>query len=112
MIGQITDLGEYSNAISYAPKCVMILTWRTAIQTQGWRYFLLFVICNVTNAMFFWAFLPETKGVPLEEMKALFQQTGWFVPGQNYKPTTTQLVELQHEIEEKQNTGMTHVESV
>jgi len=51
-----------------------------AIADIGWRYFLVFVVCNITNAIFFWAFMPETKMLPLEEMNALFSGTSWFVP--------------------------------
>lgn len=52
-----------------------------AIADIGWRYFLVFVVCNFTNAIFFWAFMPETKKLPLEEMNALFSSSSWFVPG-------------------------------
>lgn len=38
----------------------------------GWRFYLLFVVCNFTNALYFWAFQPETKRRPLEEMNYLF----------------------------------------
>ncbi|KAF4415778.1 Quinate permease [Fusarium acutatum] len=58
-----------------------------AIENIGWRYFLLFVICNFTNAVFFWAFMPETKLLPLEEMNVLFSSTSWFVPGTSQKRT-------------------------
>ncbi|KAH6681336.1 general substrate transporter [Halenospora varia] len=51
-----------------------------AIDSIQWRYFLLFVVCNFTNAVFFWAFMPETKKRPLEEMNALFSGRNWFVP--------------------------------
>ncbi|KAJ6008002.1 hypothetical protein N7540_011978 [Penicillium herquei] len=89
MIGQITDL---------------------AIASQGWRYFLLFVICNITNAIFFWAFLPETKGIPLEEMSHLFKETGWFIPTQKNTPHATKLAVTQKEIEKESRP--THVESL
>ncbi|KAH7016776.1 general substrate transporter [Ilyonectria destructans] len=56
-----------------------------AINNIGWRYFLLFVVCNATNAIFFWAFMPETKLLPLEEMNELFSSTSWFVPGTTRK---------------------------
>jgi hypothetical protein len=52
-----------------------------AMQTVGWKYYILFVVCNFTNAVFFWAFLPETKKIPLEEMNYLFTHAPWFVPG-------------------------------
>lgn len=54
-----------------------------AITKVGWRYFLTFVVCNFTNAIFFWAFMPETKKRPLEEMNALFSETSWFIPTAN-----------------------------
>ncbi|CZR49825.1 uncharacterized protein FPRO_16033 [Fusarium proliferatum ET1] len=56
-----------------------------AIENIGWRYFLVFVVCNFTNAIFFWAFMPETKLLPLEEMNVLFSSTSWFVPGTSQK---------------------------
>lgn len=77
-----------------------MLTQSKAIQSSGWRYFLLFIICNVTNAIFFWAFLPETKGVPLEEMSRLFRETSWFVPGHSRK-YRTELAVTEVEIAEK-----------
>ncbi|OAL57456.1 general substrate transporter [Pyrenochaeta sp. DS3sAY3a] len=50
-----------------------------AMNNVGWKYFLTFVICNFTNAAFFWATLPETAKRPLEEMNALFSGSRWFV---------------------------------
>lgn len=50
-----------------------------ALEQVGWKYYLTFVIGNVTNAIFFWAFFPETKKVPLEEMHALFTNAPIFV---------------------------------
>jgi hypothetical protein len=52
-----------------------------AMAAVGWKFYLLFVVCNATNALFFWAFLPETKKLPLEEMNYLFTNAPWFVPG-------------------------------
>lgn len=43
-----------------------------AMESVGWRYYILFVVCNFTNALWFWAFQPETKRRPLEEMNYLF----------------------------------------
>lgn len=60
MIGQVTDL---------------------AITNVGWRYYLVFVVCNLANAVFFYAVLPETKNLPLEEMNYLFTNAPWIVPG-------------------------------
>jgi MFS family permease len=47
----------------------------------GWRWYILFIVCNFTNALFFWAVLPETARRPLEEMRYLFTEAPLFVPG-------------------------------
>ncbi|KAI0370481.1 general substrate transporter [Pilatotrama ljubarskyi] len=52
-----------------------------AFDHVGWRYYLVFAICGFSNALFFWAFLPETKGIPLEELDAYFETVPLFVPG-------------------------------
>ncbi|KAJ2895530.1 hypothetical protein MKZ38_006380 [Zalerion maritima] len=54
-----------------------------AINQIGWKYYLVFVICNFTNAVFFWVFLPETKKLPLEEMNFLFTNAPWIVAGKD-----------------------------
>ncbi|KAL4893887.1 general substrate transporter [Aspergillus ambiguus] len=60
-----------------------------AMTNVRYRYYFLFIICNFTNAVFFWMLLPETKKLPLEEMNYLFSNAPWFVPGtkkENYLP--------------------------
>ncbi|KAH9836374.1 general substrate transporter [Rhodofomes roseus] len=52
-----------------------------AFTSVGWKYYLVFAICGFTNAAFFWAFLPETKGIPLEEIDSYFETVPVFVPG-------------------------------
>jgi hypothetical protein len=52
-----------------------------AMEAVGWKFYILFVICNFTNALFFWALLPEIKMLPLEEMNYLFTHAPYFVPG-------------------------------
>ncbi|KAI9707873.1 MAG: hypothetical protein M1820_004479 [Bogoriella megaspora] len=58
-----------------------------AVSAIGWKYYVVFIICNVTNGLFFWAFLPETKGLHLEDMDALFQESLTFVPGSKWRPS-------------------------
>lgn len=55
----------------------------TAMQNIGYRYYFLFIVCNFTNALFFYMFLPETAKLPLEEMNYLFTHAPYFVPGTN-----------------------------
>ena len=38
------------------------------------------IVCNFTNALFFWAIQPETAKRPLEEMNYLFTNAPIFVP--------------------------------
>ena len=51
-----------------------------AMTDVRYRFYYLFAICNFTNALFFWAFMPETARRPLEEMTYLFTNAPWFVP--------------------------------
>lgn len=70
MIGQVTDL---------------------AIKSMGWKFYMLFVIFNFTNAVYFWITLPETKLLPLEEMNYLFNHAPWVIPGTDPKEYTADL---------------------
>jgi len=90
MIGQVTD---------------------KAITDVSYRYYYLFIICNFTNALFFWAFLPETAKRPLEEMNYLFTNAPLFVPTTNLAEFNTH--DLEHrvaELEQKQ-ANVTHTET-
>ncbi|KAM0551870.1 hypothetical protein ACHAPJ_008206 [Fusarium lateritium] len=46
----------------------------------GWKWYILFIVCNAVNAIYFWAILPETANRPLEEMRYLFTEAPLFVP--------------------------------
>ena len=59
-----------------------------AVAAIGWKYYIVFIICNVTNGLFFWAFLPETKGLNLEDMDELFYESPTFIPGSKWKPSS------------------------
>lgn len=59
-----------------------------AIKSIGWWFYVIFIICNVGNGVFFWAFLPETKGLNLEDMDELFRDSPTFVPGSHWKPSS------------------------
>ena len=53
---------------------------------------------NLCNAIFFWAFLPETAKRPLEEMKYLFTEAPLFVPGM--KKVDFETHDLEHRVQE------------
>lgn len=94
--------------VSFAFNTMIGQVTAPAIESVGWRYFLLFVICNITNAIFFWAFLPETARRPLEEMNYLFSSTSWFVPKASTATLPSELLGTGDTIEAKQPT--THIE--
>lgn len=71
-----------------------------AIANIGWRYFLLFVVCNFTNAIFFWAVMPETARRPLEEMNKLFRHTSWFVAGNKEATEVSKRTELDDKVDD------------
>lgn len=57
-----------------------------AVSSIGWKYYVVFIVCNLTNGIFFWAFLPETKGLHLEDMDELFFTSPTFIPGSSWEP--------------------------
>lgn len=59
-----------------------------AISSIGWKFYIIFIICNLVNGVFFWAFLPETKGLNLEDMDELFKYSPTFVPGSHWAPSS------------------------
>lgn len=59
-----------------------------AITSIGWRFYVIFIVCNLTNGIFFWAFQPETKGLNLEDMDELFRDSPTFVPGSHWVPSS------------------------
>jgi hypothetical protein len=59
-----------------------------AVTARGWKYYIVFIVCNLTNAIFFWAFQPESKGLNLEDMDELFREHPTFVPGSKWTPSS------------------------
>ncbi|KAI0760348.1 general substrate transporter [Fomes fomentarius] len=61
-----------------------------AFDNVGWKFYIVFAICGFSNALYFWAFLPETKGIPLEELDAYFNTVPIFIPSAKvYVPDAT-----------------------
>ncbi|CAM1508598.1 Fc.00g054460.m01.CDS01 [Cosmosporella sp. VM-42] len=73
----------------------------------GWRWYILFIVCNFTNAIFFWAVLPETAKRPLEEMRYLFTEAPLFVPTMDMEKFAAgqDLERRLEEVEQKQSVG-------
>ena len=51
------------------------LTIRQAFANIGWRFYLVFIIISGIGTVCVYFFIPETKGIPLEEMAKLFGDT-------------------------------------
>lgn len=81
-----------------------------AIESIGWRFYILFVVCNFTNALWFWAIQPETAKRPLEEMNYLFTNAPLFVPTMNMKDFDNH--DLEHRVQEveRKSSVISHVE--
>jgi hypothetical protein len=62
-----------------------------AVKAVGWKFWLLFIFCNLTNAIFFYLLLPETKKLPLEEMNFLFKNAPWIIPGSDKSKYTANM---------------------
>jgi hypothetical protein len=65
--------------VSFAFNTLIGQVTSTAMKNIGYRYYFVFIICNFTNAVFFYLFLPETKELPLEEMNYLFTNAPYLV---------------------------------
>ena len=66
-------------------------------------------VCNFTNALFFWAFLPETAKRPLEEMNYLFTNAPLFIPTMNAADYEIHDIERRvEEVEKKQGITQTN----
>ncbi|KKK22721.1 hypothetical protein P175DRAFT_0514570 [Aspergillus ochraceoroseus IBT 24754] len=96
---------------SYAFNTMIGQVTPIAMSNIHYRYYFVFIICNFTNAVFFWLLLPETKKLPLEEMNYLFSNSPWIIPGtrkENYM--VNDLERRVEEQEEKQHAYATHEE--
>ncbi|KAG9754476.1 MFS transporter, partial [Aureobasidium melanogenum] len=84
---EIFDTHTRSKGVSLATACSFAFNTMIgqvspiALDRIGWKFYILFVVCSATNALWFWATLPETAKRPLEDMGPLFQKLPWFVPG-------------------------------
>jgi hypothetical protein len=72
--------------VSFAFNTMIGQVTPVALAKIGWRYYILFIVCDITNALFFYLFLPETKGVTLEAMNDLFMNSPIVVPGSHWQP--------------------------
>ncbi|KAK4508500.1 hypothetical protein PRZ48_002239 [Zasmidium cellare] len=83
-----------------------------AIDKIGYRFYIVFIVCNFTNALFFWAIQPETAKRPLEEMNYLFTNAPLFVPGMSKSDWNQH--DLEHRVAEVEAKGSisSHAEEV
>jgi hypothetical protein len=110
---------------SFAFNTLIGQTTGIAMKSIRWRWYILFCVCNFTNALFFWAFLPETAKRPLEEyvftllnscvvllmwcrMNYLFTHAPVFVPTTNMDEFNTH--DLEQRVEEaERKQGVTDI---
>ena len=86
-----------------------------AMSSIGYKFYYVFIICNLTNAIFFWLLLPETARRPLEEMNYLFNNAPWIVVGTskdsyNNHDLENRLTEIRDEVEVKRGGAVMHHE--
>lgn len=71
----------------------------TAFANIGWKFFLVFIIISGLGAIYLWIFLVETKGLPLEEMAAIFgddEDVAVFISDVNFDQETHEVVFEDH----------------
>ncbi|KAG6859801.1 hypothetical protein C0995_003815 [Termitomyces sp. Mi166 len=87
-------VGNVASGLSFVVGSILMARWPGSVHNHkvtpiafkhiGWKYYLAFAICGHSNALFIWAFFPETTGRPLEQMDILFGDAPLFVPGTSY----------------------------
>ncbi|PYI13295.1 MFS sugar transporter [Aspergillus japonicus CBS 114.51] len=98
--------------VSYAFNTMIGQVTPIAMESVRYKYYYLFIICNFTNAIFFWLLLPETKKLPLEEMNYLFSNSPWIVVGTRKEDYVSHDLERRvEEQEEKRGAFATHAET-
>ncbi|KAF1997808.1 general substrate transporter [Amniculicola lignicola CBS 123094] len=94
--------------VSFAFNTMIGQVTKPAMTQAGYKYYILFIVCNLTNAIFFWAFLPETAKRPLEEMNYLFTNAPIFVGNSKDEYNPHDLERRVEEVEAK--LGTTRIE--
>ncbi|WPH03307.1 putative major facilitator, sugar transporter, major facilitator superfamily [Acrodontium crateriforme] len=81
-----------------------------AIEKIGYKFYIVFIVCNFTNAIFFWAFQPETSKRPLEEMNYLFTNSPMFIPTMNMSDFDNHDLENRVQEVERKGSLTSHIE--
>ncbi|KAK9475862.1 general substrate transporter [Lipomyces japonicus] len=74
-----------------------------AMSRLRYKFWYLFIVCNFTNAFYFYCFLPETGRTPLERMDDLWEDAPLFIPKWN---RVNYLKEMESTAEEVQENGI------
>lgn len=78
-----------------------------AFRTIGWKFFLVFIILAAIGSVWIWIYVPETKGIPLEEMARVFgDEVAVYAADIHADTKTHELVVDQHNGPETHNGGL------
>jgi H+/Cl- antiporter ClcA len=61
-----------SNKRLRLPRQTYVEVAPTSLDAIGWRFYLVFIVISLVGAIWVWWMFPETKGIPLEEIAAIF----------------------------------------
>ena len=50
----------------------MLIPFTDGVKNLGWKFYIVWAVLNLANAIIVWMFYPETGGQPLEAVDALF----------------------------------------
>uniref|UniRef100_A0A060TDT3 ARAD1D50622p n=1 Tax=Blastobotrys adeninivorans TaxID=409370 RepID=A0A060TDT3_BLAAD len=97
---QLRSLGvAAASCTSFAFNTMISQVTTIAMERIGYKFWFLFIVCNITNALFFYCFLPETGKTPLEKMDQLWQDAPIFIPSWNRHDYLKELEEVTQEVE-------------
>ncbi|GMM33033.1 hypothetical protein DASC09_003580 [Saccharomycopsis crataegensis] len=84
--------------VSFAFNTMIGQVTTVAMDQVGWKFYYTFIFCCMSNAIFFWAFMPETRKIPLEVMDSYWKEAPYFIP--SWKPSRDYAKELDQHVEE------------
>ncbi|EGV65590.1 hypothetical protein PSN45_003629 [Yamadazyma tenuis] len=83
--------------VSFAFNTMFGQVTTVAMEQVGYKFYFTFCVCCASNAVFFWAFMPETRRVPLELSDEYWREAPYFIPG--WRPTRNYDEDLKEKIE-------------
>lgn len=64
----------------YLTQALITMMTQNSYRSIGWRFYLVFIIPGAIGSVTMWLTFPDTRGMPLEEVAAIFGDRGELLP--------------------------------